>query len=70
MRTLVLLVASAAIALAQRAPFTVDAMMKLARISEPQISPDGKNVVFTVETEDIEKNALGKDGFDRFGQLS
>ena len=60
MRTLVLLLACAAIAPGQKAPFTVDAMMKLARISEPQISPDGKNVVFTVETEDVEKNAKPK----------
>ena len=31
-------------------------MMKLARISEPQLSPDGKLVAFTVQTVDIDKN--------------
>ena len=31
--------------------------MRLARISEPQLSPDGKLVVFTVQTIDVDKNA-------------
>ena len=36
-----------------KSPFTFDAMMKLARISEPQLSPDGKLVAFTVQTVDF-----------------
>ncbi len=34
--------------------------MKIARISEPRISPDGKNVAFTVETVDVDKNTKPK----------
>jgi dipeptidyl aminopeptidase/acylaminoacyl peptidase len=41
---------------AAKAPFTFDAMMKLARIDEPQVSPDGKAVVFTVQTVDMASN--------------
>lgn len=36
------------------------AMMKLARISEPQISPDGKLVAFTVQTVNLEQNTKPK----------
>ncbi len=39
-----------------KAPFTFDAMMKLARIDEPQLSPDGKMVAFTVQTVDMSNN--------------
>src|ERR1041384_5985185 len=42
---------------AQKQPFTVDTMMKLARISEPALSPDGGQVAFTVQTVDLDKNA-------------
>jgi dipeptidyl aminopeptidase/acylaminoacyl peptidase len=41
---------------AQKAPFDFSAMMKLKRISEPAVSPDGKLVAFTVQTVDLEKN--------------
>ena len=41
----------------QKQPFTVDTMMKLARISEPVLSPDGTQVAFTVQTVDLDKNA-------------
>lgn len=37
-------------------PFTVDTMLKLARISEPALSPDGENVAFTVQTIDLANN--------------
>jgi dipeptidyl aminopeptidase/acylaminoacyl peptidase len=40
-----------------KAPFTFDAMMKLARIDEPQLSPDGKLVAFTVQTVDLAANS-------------
>ena len=43
--------------LSAKAPFTFDAMMKLARISEPQLSPDGKLVAFTVQTVDFQNNS-------------
>src|SRR5678816_2657362 len=41
---------------AQKQPFTVDTMLKLARISEPVLSPDGAQVAFTVQTVDLDKN--------------
>lgn len=41
---------------AQKAPFDVPAMMNLMRISDPQISPDGKKVAFTAERVDLEAN--------------
>jgi dipeptidyl aminopeptidase/acylaminoacyl peptidase len=41
---------------AQRQPFTFDAMMKLGRVSEPALSPDGKTVAFTVRYVDFEAN--------------
>ncbi len=43
--------------LAAKQPFTFDAMMKLARISDPQVSPDGKLVAFTVQTVDFAANS-------------
>ncbi len=44
-------------ATATRPAFTVETMLKLARISEPAISPDGLQVAFTVQTVDIPNNA-------------
>ncbi len=41
---------------AQKRPFDVDALLRLKRISEPQISPDGKLVAFTVQTVDVAQN--------------
>src|SRR5512143_3595004 len=41
---------------AQKQPFTVDTMLKLARISEPVLSPDGTQVAFTVQRVDLDKN--------------
>lgn len=37
-------------------PFTVDKMLKLVRISEPALSPDGQQVAFTVQTIDLANN--------------
>src|SRR4051812_36911485 len=39
-----------------KAPFTFDAMMRLSRIDDPQLSPDGKTVAFTVQTVDMANN--------------
>src|SRR5258706_12178520 len=50
----------AACAGAQKQPFDDAAMMKLARISEPQISPDGRQVAFTVQNVEVAKNAKPK----------
>ena len=38
-------------------PFSVEAMLELRRISEHQISPDGKLVAFTVETVNLADNS-------------
>jgi dipeptidyl aminopeptidase/acylaminoacyl peptidase len=45
---------------AQKKPFDVDAMMRIARVSEPQLSPDGKMVAFTVERPDVAANTKPK----------
>ena len=44
------------VGLAQKQPFTVDTLLKIARIGDPQLSPNGKQVVFTVQTVDLERN--------------
>lgn len=41
-------------------PFTAEGMLRLSRISEPQISPDGATVAFTVQTVDLDKNTKPK----------
>ena len=56
LRTLFLLLAAAATVAAQRQAFTVETMMKLARISEPVLSPNGQEVAFTVQTIDLAAN--------------
>ena len=56
LRRLVLLLAVAALAFAQKRPFDVNAMMELKRIADPQISPDGRWVTFTVQTVDLAAN--------------
>ncbi len=43
-------------ALRAQAPFNVDGLMRLARIDEPQLSPDGKSIAFTVQTIDMASN--------------
>src|ERR1700691_1820359 len=37
-------------------PFTFEDMMKLKRVGDPQVSPDGKWVIFSVVDVDLEKN--------------
>jgi dipeptidyl aminopeptidase/acylaminoacyl peptidase len=50
----------AAAAAAQRQPFDVQALLKIARIGEPQLSPDGKTVAFTVQSVDLGQNTKPK----------
>ncbi|GIU73565.1 MAG: peptidase S9 [Bryobacteraceae bacterium] len=47
-------------AAAQKAPFTAEAMMKLKRISDPSVAPDGSAVVYTVGEVDLEKNVIDR----------
>jgi len=48
---------------AQKQPFDVQAMLKISRISEPQLSPDSKTVVFTVQTVELDENQKPKQIF-------
>ncbi len=43
-------------AFGQKRPFDVDALLQLKRVSDPQLSPDGKLVAFTVTTVDLAAN--------------
>src|SRR5277367_2369221 len=45
---------------AQKQPFDVQTLLKIARIEEPQLSPDGKTVAFTVQTVDLAQNSKPK----------
>ncbi len=54
---LVVVLTGAVVASAAKAPFTMDALLKLSRIDDPQVSPDGKNVAFVVQTVDLPNNA-------------
>src|SRR6516165_7526765 len=53
----IMLLTSAAVAEAKR-PLTIDDMFKFKRVSDPQISPDGKQVVYVVGVPDLEKNSI------------
>ena len=55
-RWLILTLVSMAIVFAQKKPFDSAAMMELKRMSDPQISPDGRWVTFTVQTVDLAAN--------------
>ena len=59
MRFAVILLTSGAL-FAQRPAFDVQMMLSLSRIGEPALSPDGKQVAFTVQTVDVDKNIKPK----------
>ena len=42
--------------LTAKSPFTFEALAKIARIDDPQVSPDGKWIAFTVQTVDLSAN--------------
>ncbi len=44
-------------AAAQKEPFNVHGLLELQRISDPQLSPDGSTVAFTVQTIDLDNNS-------------
>src|SRR5688500_20202747 len=53
---LALALAAAAFAQAQTARFTVEEMLKLQRVADPQLSPDGRLVAYQVTTPDVAAN--------------
>jgi dipeptidyl aminopeptidase/acylaminoacyl peptidase len=55
-RSLILALASVAMLFAQKRPFDANALLELQRIGDPQISPDGKTVAFTVQSVDLAAN--------------
>jgi dipeptidyl aminopeptidase/acylaminoacyl peptidase len=59
-RTLLVALLLAPCLAAQKQPFDVQALLKIQRISEPQLSPDGQMVAFTVQTVDLEQNTKPK----------
>src|SRR5256885_12010499 len=52
-----LLIVTSGSAWTAKLPFTFDAMTRLARIEDPQVSPDDKWVAFSVRTVDLANNA-------------
>src|SRR5436190_11181523 len=62
-REFVALLALATSAFAQKKPFDPDALLSLQRISDPQISPDGRMVAFTVQSIDVPANKRPKQIF-------
>ncbi|MBL8216124.1 MAG: S9 family peptidase [Bryobacterales bacterium] len=56
MRLAAVLALSVSCLFAQKRPLDVQAMLQFSRISEPQVSPDGKQVAFTVQTIDLDNN--------------
>ena len=56
LRLLSAFILACALVPAQKAPFTAEALLRVKRIADPQVSPDGKWVAFSVTSIDIEKN--------------
>ena len=44
----VLLIGLCSVALSQNRSYTVDDLLKVRRVADPQLSPDGKHVAFTI----------------------
>jgi len=60
--TLLLALAIAPLALAQTPPaFTVDEMLKLKRLSDPQLSPDGTRIAFVLTEVNLDQNTRNND---------
>jgi dipeptidyl aminopeptidase/acylaminoacyl peptidase len=56
MHRLSLVLVLCAITFAQKRPFDANALLELKRIGDPQISPDGRLVVFQIQTVDVPNN--------------
>ncbi len=55
----VLLCVFAALTFAQGRPFDVETLLRIQRIGDPALSPDGRLVAYTVATPDLDKNGAG-----------
>src|SRR5246500_3178309 len=53
---LALIAFTSSLAAQSKHPFTFEDMMKLKRVGDPQVSPDGKWVIFSVVDVDLEAN--------------
>jgi dipeptidyl aminopeptidase/acylaminoacyl peptidase len=60
MRTALLVLATASPALAAGRPITPNDLLAMQRISEPQLSPDGTQVVYTVGVPDLKANRVAR----------
>src|SRR2546425_290665 len=58
---LLLLLFATAVAGADKKRFTVDDLLKIRRVSDPQLSPDGKWIAFTISELDWERNTRNSD---------
>ena len=56
MRPFFALLWCALLLLAQKQPFDASMMLRIARIGDPALSPNGRQVAFTVQTPDLDKN--------------
>lgn len=56
LRWLILPLFCVALQAQSKMPFTVEALLKIARISDPRLSPDGSTVAFVVQSIDVEGN--------------
>ncbi len=56
----VLLFALLSLPLFAQRPFDVNALLQLSRVDDPQVSPDGRTVAFTVQTVDVASNTKSK----------
>src|SRR5277367_5211909 len=56
MRVLLALLSASAVFGQVKQPLTVETMLRIARIGEPALSPNGRLVAFTVQTPDLTQN--------------
>ena len=53
-----LLIGLCALAVAQNRTYTIDDLMKVRRVGDPQVSPDGKRVAFTIGDVNFDGNRV------------
>ncbi|MDH3455843.1 MAG: S9 family peptidase [Gemmatimonadota bacterium] len=59
--TLMLICTAGRVGHAQSRPLDVDAFLSLDRVSDPQVSPDGQSIVYTVTATDLDNNSRSTD---------